>query len=366
MRRFFALVFGVLIILVFIYPSGEVLAETVAVGNLREHFEGKTIRIVHGSSPGGGYDLIARALALVLPKYLPGKPATIIVEPRPGGGPFRLNSLKALIRAKPDGLTIGYAYSAWIVAEALGEGPAAYNLNQLSALGTPMGGLPDQVYCANRKVAASWNDIEKLGRPITWGGIAPGVTGVLLAVPWLKEIGAPVNVVWGYGGSTETNAAFRRGELELIASCTGNLYRDYPDWANRDNVAAIFWFGESMAGTDKALKKMGLKRPPHIYDIAQKYIKSDWQKDAFEAGMQFGRLSRAFFAPAGMSKDVHAVWLEVFRKTVGDPQFVNALHPTYRDDVAPMYGEEMARILGTIKQLSPRALGLLKILATGR
>jgi tripartite-type tricarboxylate transporter receptor subunit TctC len=62
--------------LVFVYSGNA-----VAANDLREHFEGKAIRIIHGSSPGGGYDLIARALALVLPKYLPGKPTTIIVDP---------------------------------------------------------------------------------------------------------------------------------------------------------------------------------------------------------------------------------------------------------------------------------------------
>jgi tripartite-type tricarboxylate transporter receptor subunit TctC len=35
-------------------------------------FHGKTIRIVVGSSPGGGYDYWARLLARHMPKHIPG------------------------------------------------------------------------------------------------------------------------------------------------------------------------------------------------------------------------------------------------------------------------------------------------------
>jgi tripartite-type tricarboxylate transporter receptor subunit TctC len=42
-------------------------------------YEGKTIRIIVGFSPGGGYDALARMLSRHMPKYIPGHP-TIIVE----------------------------------------------------------------------------------------------------------------------------------------------------------------------------------------------------------------------------------------------------------------------------------------------
>jgi tripartite-type tricarboxylate transporter receptor subunit TctC len=35
-------------------------------------YEGKTIRIIVGFSPGGGYDALARMLSRPMPKYIPG------------------------------------------------------------------------------------------------------------------------------------------------------------------------------------------------------------------------------------------------------------------------------------------------------
>ena len=48
-------------------------------------YAGKTVRIVVASSPGGGYDTYARAIAPFLAEHLPGKP-TVVVQNMPGGG----------------------------------------------------------------------------------------------------------------------------------------------------------------------------------------------------------------------------------------------------------------------------------------
>src|SRR5437764_4920598 len=69
------------------------------------NFAGKTLTIIVGYKPGGGYDATARMLARHLPQHIPGKP-TVIVQNMPGG-----NSIIAANHiynvAKPDGLTIG-------------------------------------------------------------------------------------------------------------------------------------------------------------------------------------------------------------------------------------------------------------------
>lgn len=347
---------------------GFLLSYSVAragTADLRARFEGKTLRILHGSTAGGGYDLVARAFAQVVPEYLPGRPARVLVEPRPGGGPSHVNSLRALIKAKPDGLTIGFAHTGWIVAEILGEGPAGYDLDDLKPLGTPLGGYSDNVYCANREVATSWEDIEKLGHPIKWGGIAPGPGAHLIAAPWLAQLGAPIKIIFGYGGSTEMSAAFRRGETELASSCNTGLLRDYPDWVNRDHVAPIFWVGKATEAGDETLKKMGLKRPPHIYEVGRKYITADWQKNVFDLDLNLARLSKMFFVPEGVSKEVLATWREVFRRVVNDPRFAKALHPTVREDLAPMYAEEAESIFTSRKGLGSQERKMLKFLVTG-
>src|SRR4051812_37396165 len=64
-------------------------------------FSGKTVRLVVGFGPGGGYDLYARMLAPYLAKSLG---ATVIVENRPGAG--GLLALNVVYVSPADGLTM--------------------------------------------------------------------------------------------------------------------------------------------------------------------------------------------------------------------------------------------------------------------
>ena len=64
--------------------------------DLAEHFRGKTVNFIVGSSPGGGYDVTARLVARFASKYLPGNPS-FIVQNMPGGG--QLRGLRATMRS---------------------------------------------------------------------------------------------------------------------------------------------------------------------------------------------------------------------------------------------------------------------------
>ena len=77
----------------------------VSAGAQDSFFSGKTIRIVVGSSPGGGYDYWARLLARHMPRYIRGNPE-VVVQNMPGGGSLVATNYVYGV-AKPDGLTLG-------------------------------------------------------------------------------------------------------------------------------------------------------------------------------------------------------------------------------------------------------------------
>src|SRR5882757_6877546 len=68
-----------------LFMAGHAFAQSVA-----DFYRGRTIRIVVGFGPGGGYDSNARLLARFIGQYLPGAPR-VLVQNMPGA-----SSLKAL------------------------------------------------------------------------------------------------------------------------------------------------------------------------------------------------------------------------------------------------------------------------------
>ena len=54
-------------------------------------YEGKTLRVLIASGPGGGTDTAGRLVARYLPKYLPGNPKIVIQNMGGGGGTIANN-----------------------------------------------------------------------------------------------------------------------------------------------------------------------------------------------------------------------------------------------------------------------------------
>ena len=84
-----------------------------------EFYKGKKIRIIVGSTPGGGFDTYARLIARHLGKYIPGHPS-VLVQNMPGGG-MLIAANYIYNRAKPDGLTIGHWTGALTLQHVMGN-----------------------------------------------------------------------------------------------------------------------------------------------------------------------------------------------------------------------------------------------------
>ena len=64
------------------------------------YYKGKTVRIVVGYGPGGGYDVYARMIAPYLGKSLG---TSVVVENQPGAG--GITALNRIMTAAPDGVS---------------------------------------------------------------------------------------------------------------------------------------------------------------------------------------------------------------------------------------------------------------------
>src|SRR5512144_1652728 len=83
-----------------------------------EFYQGKTIRVIVGGSPGGGFDIYTRAMARHMGKHIPGNPS-LIVENMTGAGTF-IAAKYVHSSAKPDGLSIGMFNGGLILGRVLG------------------------------------------------------------------------------------------------------------------------------------------------------------------------------------------------------------------------------------------------------
>src|SRR5271169_5338350 len=97
-------------------------------------YRGKQIRFIVGSSPGGTYDLLARAVARHMAAYIPGNPFIIVQNQPTAGGLVMTNQLYAL--GPKDGTAIGVPLNGIPAAPLLQPAAARFDAAKLIWLGS--------------------------------------------------------------------------------------------------------------------------------------------------------------------------------------------------------------------------------------
>ncbi len=98
-------------------------------------FAGKTVTILVGYPPGGGYDLIARIISRHLAKYLPGTPA-VIVQNMPGANSI-IAANNVYTVAKPDGLTVGLFNRNLVLGQLVKVEAIKFDMTRFAWVGSP-------------------------------------------------------------------------------------------------------------------------------------------------------------------------------------------------------------------------------------
>ncbi|MBI2361043.1 MAG: hypothetical protein HYV04_19425, partial [Deltaproteobacteria bacterium] len=99
-------------------------------------YEGKTIRIIVATTPGGGFDAYSRTIARHMGKYIPGNP-TIIVENMPGAG-MLIGTNYVYKQAKPDGLTMGNWIGTLVLGQITGRKGVEFDARKFEYVGAPI------------------------------------------------------------------------------------------------------------------------------------------------------------------------------------------------------------------------------------
>lgn len=119
---------------VFIGLAGLVTALVASAQAAQAPFyEGKTLRVLIASGPGGGTDTAGRLVARYLPKYLPGNPKIIVQNMGGGGGTIANNYFASEV--KPDGLTIMQDSSSSVASFVRGGPSIKYDPRKFRLIG---------------------------------------------------------------------------------------------------------------------------------------------------------------------------------------------------------------------------------------
>ena len=174
-------------------------------------YAGKTVTIVVGYKPGGGYDATARLLAKELPKYLPGQP-TIIVQNMPGANSIiAANHLYNV--AKPDGMTLGTFNRNLPIAQLTGVKGVKFDVSKFAWIGSA---ASETTVLAVRSELPyrTFDDLRKAKEPVVIGTTGPGANTYDFPLLVKDLLGVKLKLVSGYSSSADIMLAVERKEVD--------------------------------------------------------------------------------------------------------------------------------------------------------
>ena len=176
-------------------------------------YKGKTIRLIVGLAPGGGFDAYSRVIARHIGKHIPGNPTTV-VDNMPGAASL-LAANYVYKAARPDGLTIGNFIGGLSFQQMLGLPGVEFDAPKFEFLGVP---AQDNfmIGVAKSTGITSVEQWRASGTVIKIGGVAPG--GGTDDIPKVLKatLGLPLQLVSGYKGTGPVRLAFNAGEVGRV------------------------------------------------------------------------------------------------------------------------------------------------------
>src|SRR5690348_4920 len=202
-------------------------------------YSGKQLHLVVGTAPGGGYDLIARAVARHMVNHIPGRPS-IIVQNQPGVASVVMTN-QLYNKAPRDGTFMGAPINGIPTAPLLQPVGTNFEPTKLNWIGS----TNREAYVAYVWHTAPVQSLAELReKELVVGATMPGTTMVDFPLLVNDILGLKFKIVRGYEGTPQINAAIERGEVQGQGGLGWAAVKaTSPQWIRDKKIKVIAQYG---------------------------------------------------------------------------------------------------------------------------
>jgi tripartite-type tricarboxylate transporter receptor subunit TctC len=313
-------------------------------------FKGKSIRIIVGLSSGGGYDRAARLVARHYGRFLPGNPS-FVVQNMPGAGSVTAANYVWGV-AKPDGLTLLAPHNNIYLSQLSGQQEVQFDLPKFQWVGSLEN---DDMLLFARADAPfkSVHDIIRAKELPKCGSTGVGSSDYVMSKILEETVGAKVNHVTGYPGSSEIAIAVERGEVACMGLTISTFYAREPflTWVKSKFVRFL-----AQSGRNRSPR---VADAPTIYELMTEYKTPPIKRKVAEAMLQGGEWARSLLAPPGTPADRIAVMRSAYEQMTKDPEFLAEANKN-RIEITLTKGEELQNTAKEVMNQPPEVIEQIK------
>ena len=296
-----------------------------------DYYAGKSIDLLIGAPPGGGYDIYARALARHYGRHIPGQP-TIVAKNMPGAGSARAAGFISTMAPK-DGTAIAAIMPGAVMGPLLEErAEALFDPAKVLYLGTANSGTR---ICVARKDSKVKTFDDARAQKAAFGGVSSNDSTREYGYMLKKTAGAQYDVVSGYSGTAEIALAMERGEIDGACGWDWSSFKSQrPDWIRDNKVNLLLQVGLE---PNAELTRMGV---PAVF----KYVTNEDDRKVVELVIAQQVFQHSYIAPPGLAAEQLEALRTAFDATMRDKD-VLADAETMRIDISPLSGANVQELV---------------------
>jgi tripartite-type tricarboxylate transporter receptor subunit TctC len=309
------------------------LLATSSLAPAQDFYQGKTLTIMVGFPPGGGFDANGRLLARYIGRHIPGNPSVIVVN-APGAA-SAISVARLDINLPTDGTVIGEFNFGLLGQSLLHPDTTKIDFRQYQWIGSIS---EDVTTCYVWRVDGPKSIAEMRGHHYIFGDAGAGSSEDLNTKILQRVFGLDITEARGYSGSAEVRLAIERGEVE--GEC-GSWSSIPEDWLTSPKFHPLL-------RTAKSVPDGMSPDVPYVLDIAP----DENARQIVRFLLAGGELGRPFIASRAVPDDQIRILRAAFAAAVKDPDFI-AEAKKLRLPVSPRTGEEAAKAVEQLYATPP-------------
>ena len=307
---------------------------------IADFYKGKTVSLVVGSSTGGGYDTMTRAVSRFIGRHISGNP-TVVVRNMPGaGGITAMNYIYNA--AERDGTVLALVQNNTPLEPLFGTKQARYDATRLNWLGTPSFEVAMVLLWHTVPV----NSLAELkSRETQMGASGANSTPAFYARLLNATLGTRMKLVNGYPGQNDALLAMERGELDGYPSVFQSaLTSTRPTWLADKLAKAIVQYGP------ERLTELG--NVPFAPDL----LGNEDDKLLMQVGVAPLALGRPLVMPPDVPPERVAAIRSALAETFADPEFLAEGERMGLAVNAPRTGAQLQDVIARAYRSPPRII----------
>ena len=313
-------------------------------------YQGKTIRLIVGSAPGGGYDLWPRMMVRYYAQHIPGNPDVIVQNMSGAGSAVAANYLYGV--AKPDGLTLGAIVPAIYFDQLVGRKGVQFDYAKFSWIGSPE--QNDILHFIRADTSyRTIEDLRNAKEPPRCGSSGTGTTGHYFPRLLEEVFGVKSKIVDGYQGGSEIDLALERGEVHCWSPVVATFFgrEPYIGWHKKGFVRVVVQTGRK--------RDSRLADVPTIWELMDRLKTPEAARRLVPVVIAGVTLGRPILTAPGVPAERVKILRQAYARALADPALL-AEAKKRSWEVNPLTGEELESLAKEVIAQPPQVIERMK------